>query len=116
MVDRILFSKSLIKHRNSSGARTVPCGTSDVTLVASLCSSLTNPCCHLPVRKSFNQAKLSVSLDAIMVYVTSGRDISVVLYWRNCIKDSAKLLMVSRSWVLQDWPWQKLRCSSHKIL
>ena len=46
-------------HRNSSGARTVPCGTPDVTSVASLCSPLTNTCCHLPVRKSFNQARVS---------------------------------------------------------
>jgi len=52
IVDRIFFGKSLIKHRNSGGARTVPCGTLDVTSVTSLCSPLTNTCCRLPVTMS----------------------------------------------------------------
>ena len=40
-VDKMPVGKSFMKHRNNNGARMIPCGTPDVTRVASLCSPST---------------------------------------------------------------------------
>jgi len=57
-VDKMPVGKLFMKHTTNKGARTVPSGAPDVTLITSLCSPLTRTRCCLPVRKPFNHSKV----------------------------------------------------------
>ena len=76
-----------MKQRNNRGARTIPCGTPDVTAVKLLCWPSTTTCCTLLETKLFIQV--------------NGALLAVARYCRITIAVREKLAIQMRGWYVK---------------